>query len=142
MGTLWYPEFLPIFVKLARDYRLPIGFTRDMARMGADQAGVDAAFAELIPLGHPDLRTYLTTPFSDAIATPGRYREIFARGEPGLNFGAFHFTAPSDMEFFSPDIRLRHTEYEMFRNGSAKRLIENAGFVLGGMREWREAMRR
>jgi hypothetical protein len=141
MGTVWQPEFLPIFVKLGREYNLPIGITRDMARMGADQRQLDRAFAELIPLGHPDLLAYRTTPFGQPAATPERYREIFASLQPGLNFGAFHFNTVSDTEFFSPDVRLRTTEYEMFRDGTAKRLLDEAGIRLAGMREFRDAMR-
>lgn len=141
MGTVWMPELLELFVKLGREYRLPIGLTRDMARMGADQGQIDRAFAELIPAGHPDLLTYVTTPFSQPTAEEGRYREIFAATKPGLNFGAFHFTRPSDMEFFSPDIKLRTTEYDLFRSGAARRLLDEAEIELCGMRELRDAMR-
>jgi hypothetical protein len=141
MGTVWQPEFLAIFVKLGREYRLPIGLTRDMAKMGADQAQLDAAFAELIPLGQPDLLTYLTTPFGQPTAEEDRYRQILERAKPGLNFGAFHFTTPADMEFFSPDIKLRTSEYDMFRYGTAKRLLDEAGITLAGLREFRDAMR-
>jgi predicted glycoside hydrolase/deacetylase ChbG (UPF0249 family) len=142
MGTLWQPEFLDIFVKLGREYRLPIGLTRDMARMGADAVQLQAALDELVADGHPDLLTYLTTPFDRPVAEADRYREIFARTRPGLNFGAFHFTAPGDMEFFAPDIRLRTTEYELFRDGTAKRLLDEAGISLAGLRALRDAMRR
>ncbi len=45
------------------------------------------------------------------------------------------------MEFFSPDIQLRLTEYELFRNGTAKRLLDKAGLTLAGMRGFRDAMR-
>jgi hypothetical protein len=141
MGTMWYPEFLSLFVKLGREYRVPIGITRDMSKMGADPEGIEAAFAELLPLGQPDLQTYLTTPFGQPTAEEGRYRDILAKAKPGLNFGAFHFTRPGDMEFFSPDIHLRTTEYDLFRNGTARRLFEEAGIVLGGLREHRDAMR-
>jgi hypothetical protein len=141
MGTVWQPEFLAIFVKLGREYRLPIGLTRDMAKMGADQGQLDAAFAELIPLGQPDLLTYLTTPFGQPEAEEDRYRQILKRAKPGLNFGAFHFTIPGDMEFFSPDIKLRTSEYEMFRDGTARRLLDEAGITLAGLREFRDAMR-
>ncbi len=83
MGTVWMPELLDIFVKLGREYRLPIGLTRDMAKMSADPAQLEAAFAELIPLGQPDLLTYVTTPFSQKTAEADRYREIFAATKPG-----------------------------------------------------------
>lgn len=141
MGTVWMPEFLEIFVRLGKEYRVPIGLTRDMARKGADAAQVDAAYAELGARGHPEIKTYVTTPFDQPTATEGRYREMFAAMVPGINFGAFHFTAPADMEFFSPDILLRTTEYELFRDGTAKRLLEEAGLTLAGMRGYRDAMR-
>jgi hypothetical protein len=141
MGTVWQPEFLPIFAKLGREYRLPIGLTRDMARMGADQAQLQAVFDEVIPLGHPDLLTYVTTPFNQPTATEPHYRKMFSELTPGLHFGAFHFTKPGDMEFFSPDIKLRTTEYDMFRDGTAKRLLDEAGITLAGLREFRDAMR-
>jgi predicted glycoside hydrolase/deacetylase ChbG (UPF0249 family) len=141
MGTVWQPEFLEIFVRLGREYRLPIGLTRDMARMGADEAQLQAALDGLATVGQPDLLTYITTPFSQPTAEEDRYRELFAGAKPGLNFGAFHFTRPADMEFFSPDIKLRTTEYDLFRSGTAKRLLDEAGIELAGMREYRDALR-
>jgi hypothetical protein len=141
MGTVWMPEFLDIFVRLGEEYRVPIGLTHDMARMGADAEQVEAAYSRLRALGHPELLTYVTTPFSQPIATEAHYRQMFGTMVPGLNFGAFHFTAPSDMEFFSPDIKLRTTEYDLFRDGSAKRLLGEAGIALAGMRGFRDAMR-
>jgi predicted glycoside hydrolase/deacetylase ChbG (UPF0249 family) len=141
MGTVWMPEFLEIFVRLGKEYRVPIGLTRDMARKGADAAQVDAAYAELGALHHPELKTYVTTPFDQPTATEARYREMFAAMGPGINFGAFHFTAPADMEFFAPDILLRTTEYNLFRDGTAKRLLVEADIALAGMRGYRDAMR-
>ena len=44
------------------------------------------------------------------------------------------------MEFFSPDIKLRTTEYDLFRNGTAKRLLDEAGIELAGLRPYRDAM--
>jgi predicted glycoside hydrolase/deacetylase ChbG (UPF0249 family) len=141
MGTVWHPEFFDIFVKLGREYRLPIGITRDMARMGADDARLQTALDALVAEGHPEFLTYVTTPFSQPTATEPHYRQMFAALPAGLNFGAFHFTQPGDMEFFSPDIKLRTTEYDMFRDGTAKRLLDEAGIKLAGLREYRDAMR-
>ena len=140
MGTVWQPEFLEIFVSLGKEYRLPLGITRDLARMGADPAQLQAAFDALIPLGQPAPLTSVTTPFSQPAAEEARYRDILAATKPGLNFGAFHFTKPGDMEFFSPDIKLRTTEYDLFRNGTAKRLLDEAGIELAGLRPYRDAM--
>jgi predicted glycoside hydrolase/deacetylase ChbG (UPF0249 family) len=141
MGTVWQPEFLEVFVKLGREYRLPIGLTRDMARMGADQAALQAALEGLVATGHPDMHTYVTTPFGQETATEAHYRQMFESLKPGITFGAFHFTTPGDMEFFSPDIKLRTTEYDLFRSGTAKRLLDEAGIELAGLRAYRDAMR-
>jgi predicted glycoside hydrolase/deacetylase ChbG (UPF0249 family) len=141
MGTVWQPEFLDIFVKLGREYRLPIGLTRDLGRMGADAGQLQAALDRLVAEGHPDLLTYATTRFGEPVATEAHYREMFENLKPGINFGAFHFTTPGDMEFFSPDVRLRTTEYDIFRDGTARRLLDEAGIKLAGLREYRDAMR-
>jgi predicted glycoside hydrolase/deacetylase ChbG (UPF0249 family) len=141
MGTVWHPEFFDIFVKLGREYRLPIGITRDMARMGADDGPLQAALDALVAEGHPEFVTYVTTPFSQPTATEPHYRKMFAELTPGLHFGAFHFTKPGDMEFFSPDIKLRTTEYDMFRDGTARRLLDEAEIDLVGLRAFRDAMR-
>lgn len=142
MGTVWMPEFIEIFLRLGREYRVPIGLTRDLVRMGAEATGVEHAYEQLLPAGHPDLLTYITTPFDQPTATEAHYRKMFNALTPGLHFGAFHFTAPDDMEFFAPDIKLRTTEYDLFRDGTAKRLLEEAGIELAGLREFRDAMRR
>src|SRR5688572_19372419 len=78
MGTVWQPEFLELFVKLGREYRLPLGITRDLGRMGADPAQLARAFDELLPLRQPDLLAYVTTPFGQPAATEVHYRQMFA----------------------------------------------------------------
>jgi predicted glycoside hydrolase/deacetylase ChbG (UPF0249 family) len=141
MGTVWMPELIDIYVRLGEDYRVPVALTGDTARMGADAAQLEAAFGRLRTQGAPVFETYLTTPFGSPEATEPKYREILGRAQPGLNWGAFHFTAPGDMDLFSDDIRLRTTEYDMFRSGRGKALLDEAGLTLVGMRELRDRMR-
>ena len=111
-------------------------------RMGADDARLQTALDALVAEGHPEFLTYVTTPFNQPTATEQHYRKMFAGLTPGLHFGAFHFTRPGDMEFFSPDIKLRTTEYELFRSGTARRLLDEAGIELAGLRGYRDQMRR
>ena len=59
----------------------------------------------------------------------------------GLNWGGFHFTAPGDFAMMSEDAPTRLAEYEFFRSGCARALIEAAGLELAGMRAFRDAMR-
>jgi chitin disaccharide deacetylase len=141
MGTVWMPEFIEIFIRLGREYRVPIGLTRDLVQRSVEMTGTEQDYASLLPPGHPDLKTYVTTPFDQPTATEERYHQMFSALVPGINFGAFHFTAPGDMEFFAPDIKLRTTEYDLFRSGVAKRLLDDAGIELAGMRGYRDTMR-
>ena len=140
MGTVWMPELMDIYLRLGADYRVPVAITRDLSRLGADGKQVADAIARL-PANAPVLETYVTTPFGKAEATEPDYRAMLAGAPEGLSWGAFHCTAPGDMEFFSPDIRLRTTEYEMFRSGRLKAMLDEAEITAVGMRDYRDRMR-
>ena len=146
MGAAMTPEFLGIFLKLGEDYRLPVLLADDISSIAWGEKvrpetvpAYDAAVAR----GNPLFATYLSSPFRDTgdLSTEAVYRGILAQAKPGLNWGAFHFNPPGEIEHYSPDARMRIDEYELFRSGRAKELIEEAGFELVGMRGFRDAMR-
>ncbi len=141
MGTVWQPELLELFVRLGEDYRLPIAITRDLARLGADQAQLDAALARLRKAGAPIFEVYATTKFGKPEALAEDYRRMFSALPDGLSWGAWHCTTPGDMELFSPDIRLRTTELDLFRNGTIRHLLDELGIETVGMRALRDKMR-
>src|SRR3569833_433310 len=132
---------MQIYLKLGEDYRLPVAITRDLDRMGADRQQVANAIARLSAASAPVFETYVTTTFGKAEAMEAEYRQMLADAPEGLSWGAFHCTTPGDMEFFSPDIRLRITEHELFRSGRFKALLEEAGITAVGMRQYRDRMR-
>jgi predicted glycoside hydrolase/deacetylase ChbG (UPF0249 family) len=141
MGTVWQPEFLDIYLRLGADYRLPIAVPRTLGEMGADPAALAAAIERLEAAGNPIFETFLSTPFGQATAKADIYRGIFGAAEAGLNWGAFHFVAPGDMEFISDDAGLRSSEYALFASGAAKAIIDDLGLELVGMRSIRDVMR-
>jgi predicted glycoside hydrolase/deacetylase ChbG (UPF0249 family) len=141
MGTVWMPELMDIYLRLGEDYRLPVAITRDLDRMGADRQHVADAMVRLAAANAPVFETYITTTFGKAEAMETEYRAMLAKAPEGLSWGAFHCTTPGDMEFFSPDIRLRITEHELFRSGRFKALLDDAGITAVGMRAYRDRMR-
>ena len=148
MGTVLMPEFLDIYLRVGADYRLPILLTRNMRNfVPADvldkaAAQYKAAMASLVAQGNPDFAAFVITAFGHAGGDiEPAYRDIFAGVKEGLTWGAFHFNAPGDIENYTDDAPLRIAEYDLFRSGRAKALIEEAGLELVGMRKFRDQMR-
>ena len=144
MGTAMMPEFFAIYLKLGADYRLPLLLPRDIdtvawgARPPAECA---PAYDAAVKRGNPQFAAFLVSPFGNKGDVETAYRDIFARAEPGLNWGAFHFNPPGEIEHYSPDAQMRINEYELFRSGRARQLLDEAGLELCGMRGFRDKMR-
>jgi chitin disaccharide deacetylase len=149
MGTVMMPEFLDIYLRLGAEYRLPILLPRNVLALAppgtydaAATARYEAAIEALVATGNPDFTEFVITAFGHQGGdVEPAYRAIFAGIGPGLTWGAFHFNAPGDIENYSDDAPLRIAEYELFRAGRARALMDEAGLELVGMRAWRERMR-
>jgi hypothetical protein len=141
MGTAWQPEFLETYLGLGEEFRLPILLTQDVDRMAPAGFDFEPAFGRLSARGNPDFRRILSTPFGNPAPDEGTYSAIFEGAVPGLNWGAFHFTAPGDFQMISDDAPTRLAEYAFFRSGRARHLMDAAGLELTGMRSFRNAMR-
>jgi chitin disaccharide deacetylase len=148
MGTIAMPEYLDIYVRLGAEYRLPIFLIRDVVGFaaasshGADVAARYAgAFDGIVERGNPAFAKFVTSPWGNEGEVEAAYRRILDSCAPGLNWGAFHFDMPGAIEAYSPDARMRIDEYEFFRSGRAKALLEEFDIELIGMRGFRDAMR-
>jgi predicted glycoside hydrolase/deacetylase ChbG (UPF0249 family) len=146
MGTAMMPEFFDIFLKLGEDYQLPILLPADVSQVTwSEKPRPESAVAyeAAIKRGNPQFSGFLSSPFYDTkgMDTEAIYRGIFAGAQPGLNWGAFHFNPPGEIEAYSPDAKMRIAEYELFRSGRAKGLWEEAGLAPTGMRHFRDSMR-
>lgn len=141
MGTAWQPEFVDLYQRLGEEFRLPIVLTRDVGKTAPADFDFEPAFKRLVERGNPDFQRFLMTPFGNPVPDEDTYAEILGAAVPGLNWGAFHFTAPGDFAMISDDAPTRLAEYRFFRSGRAKAMIEAAGLTLVGMRSFRDAMR-
>jgi predicted glycoside hydrolase/deacetylase ChbG (UPF0249 family) len=149
MGTVMMPEFVDIYVRLGEDYRLPIVLPRDTGLAGtpvgthgdATRTRYATMIDALVARGTPDFATYISSNFGPPIETEPYYRGIFASAPEGLTWGAFHMTTPGDFGLFSPDAEMRADEYELFRSGGAREMLDELGIAPVGMRAFRDAMR-
>ena len=139
MGAPW--AFLDIYVRLGTDYRLPVFLPRQPTWGMVASPRYTAAHETLDRNGNPRFSGVLATPFRDFSATADTYRTLLEASVPGLNWAAFHMTAPGDFAANSVDAPLRFAEYELFRSGRAAELIAELGLEPVGMRGFRDAMR-
>jgi hypothetical protein len=142
MLTLCFPALLPIYLQLGAIYDLPVVVSRDAGRFLPRGANLSAAFRTLDQRGLPPIHRFLHTPFGNLAPGPDTYAAIFDQAVPGLNFCAFHFTAPGDAEWMSDDAPTRVAEYRLFSSGWTGRYLAERGFLLSGMRTLRDQMRR
>jgi chitin disaccharide deacetylase len=148
MGTVMMPEFLDIYVRLGAEYRLPILLPRNVLALAppgthnpAHAPRYEAAIEALVAKGNPDFTDFVITAFGHKGGDlEPAYRAIFSGIGPGLTWGAFHFNAAGDIENYSDDASLRIAEYELFRSGRARAMMDEAGIELVGMRSLRERM--
>lgn len=141
MGTAWQPEFVDIYLRLGEEFRLPIVLVRDIEKLAPADFDYGPHFDTLLARGNPDFQSFVSTPFGNLAPDAGTYAQIFGGVGPGLNWGAFHFTAPGDIALYAEDAPTRLAEYEVFRSGRAQEMLDAAGIELVGMRGLRDAMR-
>lgn len=141
MGAAWQPEFLDIYLRLGEEFALPVVLPRDVVSMAPAGFDFEPAWSRLAARGNPDFQRMLMTPFGNVAPTAADYAAIFVGAAPGLNFSGFHFTAPADFGMFSDDAPTRLAEYELFRSGEARAMLDAQGITLIGMRPLRDAMR-
>jgi chitin disaccharide deacetylase len=141
MGCAWQPEFIEIFERLGAEYRLPIALTQDVGRMAPAGTDYGPVFRRLEQRGNPRFEAYIVTAFGNLQPDEATYAAILDGCKPGLNWSAFHFTAPGDFEPMSDDAPTRFAEYALFRSERIETMLAEAGIELVGMRGFRDAMR-
>lgn len=149
MGTVMMPEFVAIYRRLGRDYRLPILLVKDLSRFNPasysgpiDTAPYDSEVATARAEGHPIFEIIHETPWARKTDATTAYREIFAAIPDGLTYLSMHFNKPGDFELINPkDAHLRTEEYALFCTPTISQWVEEFGLELIGMRGLRDEMR-
>jgi predicted glycoside hydrolase/deacetylase ChbG (UPF0249 family) len=149
MGTAQMPEFVSIYRKLGRDYRLPVLLPKQLAGYNPasyageiDVARYDAEIAKARAAGEPVFDIVLETPWKRTTDAATAYRAMFDEIPDGLTFLSMHFNTPGDFEAINPpDAHLRTEEYALFVTPKVKEWIAGLGLEVIGMRGLREELR-
>jgi predicted glycoside hydrolase/deacetylase ChbG (UPF0249 family) len=149
MGAVILPQFLPAYVDLAIEFRLPLFLVRPSERrIGAlgDGASVYREQVDrLDALGWPLLDSIIHRTLSE-IAPEDKeeaFRRMFAELRPGLTHFLVHPAAGGpELDAMTPsDCRHRAMEYEIFRRPAMREYCESLGIKLTGYRQIRERLR-
>ncbi len=149
MGAVMHPKFLPSYVDLAIEYRLPLFFIRPserrLAALGEGAAVYQERTAKLEALGWPLLDNVIVQTLSEIPPEEKetRFRQMFAELRAGLTHFLVHPAAGGpELEAITPvDCRHRAAEYEIFRTRDMREYCEGLGIKLTGYREIRERLR-
>ena len=149
MGAAVVPELVEIYVRLGREYRLPIVLPRELdsytgvLKMGdVDQSLYPPIVDELDARNEPVFERFRMTPWVPSEQVETKYREMIEMLPAGATFFAIHANAPGDIEtIVPPRAHFRIDEYVLFGSAAPSRWAEAAGIRLIGMREVRELLR-
>lgn len=148
MGTAQMPEFVGIFRKLGRDYKLPVLLVKDLGKYNPasyagelDVARYDAEIVEARAAGEPVFDIVLETPWARTTDAETAYRAMFAEIPEGLTFLSLHFNKPGDFEVVNPEAaHIRTEEYALFATSRIKEWIDEFGVEVIGMRELKDEL--
>ncbi len=140
MGPLHlHPDYHRIYLRLARDYRLPIRLTpREFMR----SMGMGDILDELDRLGilYPD-RFVVNGPASPEV-TEEYWTDVIENLEPGITEIYCHpALAREELRRCARDAEQRAADFRFFTSEKARRLVHDKGVRLTGYRELRDAMR-
>jgi predicted glycoside hydrolase/deacetylase ChbG (UPF0249 family) len=151
MGAAMAPEFCAIYVRLGRDYRLPILLTGSIAAYApndnlvgvpaaAFREGVEAARAAGFAIFDAAIQTTWGRPRSRP-AEPA-YRSLVAGIEPGLTWFCLHCNAPGELELIEPaSAHVRSEEHALFRSEAFRAWLAEQDLEIIGMRGLRGELR-
>lgn len=150
MGAPFAPPFLDAYLRVGRDFRLPVLFPRDIAAYDPVHNFAEiptGPYAEravaLAAEGHLVADRVLETVWSLEGTAEDRFEAILARIGPGLNFLALHPNTPGDVEAIEPDsAAIRIAEWRMFVAAGFRERIERLPIRRVSPRAWRDDMRR
>ena len=149
MGAALVPELLQVYLKLGREYRLPVLLPRDLdaylrvLRLGHVDPGPYAdALREIESSGAVVVDHFRMTPGVPTAEADAAYRDLLATLPDGLTFVALHCNAPGDIEcIIPPRAHWRTDEYRIFGSGIAKAWLAAAGITTTGYRAIRDRLK-
>jgi len=147
MGTALAGKFANVYLRLGRDYRLPVLFPRHWDNYGAGLKLGDvhaerhaARLADLEARNHPIIDRFVETPW-DALGDVAAYRRMIADVTPGLTFLAFHPNHAGDIDVIDPPrARCRISEAQLLPDPAFVADVRRHDFTLLGFRDMRDRL--
>ncbi|MDP9236571.1 MAG: ChbG/HpnK family deacetylase [Chloroflexota bacterium] len=149
MGAVMLPKYLPPYVDLAIQFRLPLFFIRPserrLAALGEGAAAYAEQTAKLEARGWPLLDNVIVRTLSEIAPEDkdARFRELIAGLRPGLTHMLVHpAKGGEELDAMTPvDCRHRAREYEIFRLPDLREYCGSLGIKLTGYRGIRDRLR-
>jgi hypothetical protein len=149
MGAALLPPLVEIYLRLGREYRLPVLFPRHFRDYASvlDFAGVPLEpygplFARLEAEGWPLVDHFRMTPGVASVESDSAYRDLIAALPPGLTMIALHPNASGDIESIVPDkAHFRTDEYRLLGDPAYREFIAAQGVRTVGFRALRALLR-
>ena len=149
MGTVMVPKFLPIYIKLAREFDVPAFLPRVNREMLIEQGLGNSAdaiikmFSKIEENGAPLLDYMIIDTTGDYPDKLKYYCKRFSEIKPGLTHFLFHPAkmSPELMAITQDSASWRNKDYEAFVNPQIKECIKENDIKIIGYREIRDYMR-
>ena len=149
MGAAAAPELLETYLRLGRDYCLPVLLPREIdSYLGVLRLGEVAsepyaeAVAALAAEGALFVDRFRMTPCVDPQVSDVVYRRMVAELPPGTTFFSLHCNAPGDIEAISPEWAVwRIDECRISGDPAFHAFVRDQGIELGGFRDIRDRHR-
>jgi hypothetical protein len=149
MGSIFHPKFLPLYIELARKYRIPALSLR-LTENNFLAAGFDEETAErfahwsqeLEASGFPLLDSIFGMPLDSHENRLDVARQWLDGLEAGIHYFLFHPCIDTpELRAFAPDWRSRVADYELFINEAWRQALAASGVKVIGWKPIRGVMR-
>ena len=149
MGAAAAPEFVEVYLKLGREFRLPVLLVRESSTyssvldMGPLDPDLDQRLiSELSAQGAPLIDRFAMGLALQHHPCEQAWRQLVEDAAPGVTYLSLHCSAPGEVESLHPhDAFFRIAEYELFRDPDFLSWVGEQKLVLTGFRAIREIWR-
>jgi predicted glycoside hydrolase/deacetylase ChbG (UPF0249 family) len=148
MGTMIYPQFIPLYIQAALEHRLPLMFFRwDEERLR--KQGLDAERAvqalhliETLEAQNMPLIDHIAGMPLEGEKPLELAQQAFAALEPGITHFIIHPSHDTpELRALASDWRARVADFELFTSEKLRKFIQDAGIHVIGYRALRDLLR-
>ncbi len=149
MGAAILPQLIEIYLRLGREYRLPVLLPKHLADYtsvldfgGISLIGYDRIITNLEAAGWPMVDYFRMTPWVPSSESVEAYQNLVAKLPLGLTLVALHPTKGGDIEAIVPArAHFRTDEYRLLIDPSFREFVAEQGIRTIGFRPLRDLLR-